>query len=188
MSDLVPTPIPGTENARSPFFSHDGLQIGFYANGQLKRVAVTGGAPVPIGAADSNLYGASWADNDMIYFGQGREGIWQVLGTGGTPEIVIEVQDGERAHGPQLLPGGEWLLFTLRRGGSWNDSSIVAQSLVNEDERVVLIQGGTEGRWVPTGHLVYVLDGTLFAVTFDPGVMEPPAGATSMVEGIMMQP
>ena len=184
IGDLVPTPISGTENALSPFFSHDGQQIGFYANDQLKRVAVTGGAPVSVGATASNLYGASWADNDMIYFGLGAEGIWQVPGTGGTPEVVIEVQDGERAHGPQLLPGGEWLLFTLRStGGDWSAASIVAQSLVTGD-RVELIQGGTEGRWVPTGHLVYVLDGTLFAVVFDPGTMEPSSGATSMVEGI----
>ncbi|MCH7825567.1 MAG: serine/threonine-protein kinase, partial [Acidobacteria bacterium] len=187
IGDLVPTPISGTENARSPFFSHDGQQVGFQANfDQLKRVAVTGGAPVLIDTIGA-IFGASWADNDMIYFGQGAGGIWQVPGTGGTPEIVIEMQDGERAHGPQLLPGGEWLLFTvLTSGGNWNDASIVAQSLVTED-RVELIQGGTEGRWVPTGHLVYVLDGTLFAVAFDPGVMEPPAGATSMVEGIRMR-
>ena len=82
IGDLVPTPISGTENALSPFFSHDGQQIGFYANDQLKRVAVTGGAPVSVGATASNLYGASWADNDMIYFGLGAEGIWQVPGTG----------------------------------------------------------------------------------------------------------
>ena len=185
IDDLVPTPIPGTEDARSPFFSHDGQQVGFeeQGSGQLKRVAVTGGTPVPIDVIGP-IFGASWADNDMIYLGQGPEGIWQVPGTGGTPQPVVEMQDGERAHGPQLLPGAEWLLFTLRMSGnSWNEASIVAQSLVTED-RVVLIQGGTEGRWVPTGHLVYVLDGTLFAVAFDPGVMEPPSGATSMVEGI----
>ena len=188
IDDLVATPIPGTERARSPFFSHDGQQVGFEDNesDQLKRVAVTGGAPVLIDAI-GEIFGASWADNDMIYFGQGAEGIWQVPGTGGTPEIVIEMQDGDRAHGPQLLPGGEWLLFTvLSTGGDWNAASIVAQSLVTGD-RVELIQGGTEGRWVPTGHLVYVLDGTLFPVAFDPGVMEPPAGATSMIQGIRMR-
>ena len=44
----------------------------------------------------------------------------------------------------------------------------------------------TEGRWVPTGHIVYVRDGTLLAVAFDPGAMEPPSGSTSIVEGIRM--
>ncbi len=184
LGDLVPTPIPGTETARTPFFSPDGQQIGFATEdpGQLKRVSTTGGAPVVLGPA-SNPYGASWADNGMIYFGQGSEGIWQVPGTGGTPEVVIDVQDGEEAHGPQLLPGGEWLLFTLRSGGGWADAKIVADSLVTGD-RVVLIEGGTDGRWVPTGHLVYTLATTLFAVAFDPEVMEPPTGATSVVEGV----
>jgi len=100
-------------------------------------------------------------------------------------EVLIELQDGEWAYGPQLLPGGEWLLFTLAtRDRAWNEASIVAQSLVTS-QRVVLIQG-TEGRWVPTGHLVYVQQGTLFAVAFDPEVMEPPSGPASMVEGIRM--
>ncbi|MFQ5742984.1 MAG: protein kinase [Acidobacteriota bacterium] len=187
IGDLEPTPIPGTEGGRTPFFSPDGQQIGFWTNepDQLRRVAVSGGAPVPIGAAE-NLYGASWAANDMIYFGQGNDGIWQVPGTGGTPEVVIEMQDDEYAHGPQLLPGGEWLLFTLASTpGGWNEASIVAQSLVTA-QRVELIRGGTEGRWVPTGHIVYVLDGTLFAVPFDPRAMEPPSAPASMVEEIRM--
>jgi len=185
LGDIVPTPIPGTESARSPFFSHDGQEVGFLDgdSDQLKRVAVTGGAPVVIGAS-SEIFGASWADNDMIYFGRPPEGIWQVPGAGGTPEIVIEVQDNERAYGPQLLPGGEWLLFTLQSDTrEWDEASIVAQSLATQ-ERVVLIEGGTDGRWVPTGHLVYVLDGTLFAVAFDPRSIEPLSGSASMIEGI----
>ncbi len=186
IGDLVPTPIAGTEGASTPFFSPDGQQIGFSARDEarLKRVAITGGAPVVLGSVD-RVYGASWADDGMIYFAQGPEGIWRVPGTGGTPKLVIETQDDEAVHGPQLLPGGEWLPFTLARAarGGWNEASIVAQSLVTE-RRVVLIEGGKEGRWVPTGHLVYVLEGTLLALTFDPDVVEPPSGPVPMVEDV----
>ncbi len=77
------------------------------------------------------------------------------------------MEEGEQAHGPQLLPGGEWLLFTLRSGpGSWNDASIVAQP-VSGGEPKVLVSGGTDGRYVPTGHIVYSLEGNLLAVPFD---------------------
>lgn len=184
IGDLVPTPIPGTEGARTPFFSPDGQQIGFATEEQLKRISITGGAAVVVGPS-SNPYGASWADNGTIYFGQGGRGIWQVPGTGGTPEVVIEVLDGEQAHGPQVLPGGEWLMFTLRGGRGWNGASIVAQSLVT-GERIILVEGGTDGRWVPTGHLVYARSATLFAVAFDPASMESPARPVSMVEGVRM--
>jgi hypothetical protein len=89
LDQLHATPLAGTEvEARSPFFSPDGQWIGFYAAGQLKRVAVTGGAPVTVGAAD-NPWGASWGADDMILYGQGAQGIWRVPGTGGIPERLI---------------------------------------------------------------------------------------------------
>ena len=95
-------------------------------------------------------------------------GIWRVPVTGGAPEAVITVADGESAHGPQLLPGGEWVLFTLRPPGvdSWDDSQIVMESL-RTGERVIVIEGGRDARYLNTGHIVYVLDNTLLAVSFD---------------------
>ena len=131
LDQVTPVLVAGTDgNAREPFFSADGAWIGFYAAGQLKKVAVSGGAAVTLGDAD-NSFGASWGADDMILYGQGSNGIWQVPGTSGPPEMVIAVEDGELAHGPQMLPGDEWVLFTLRPAGvtSWDESQIVMQSL-----------------------------------------------------------
>ncbi len=179
------TPIPGTDDDPfSPFFSPDSRQIGYYADGHMKRVAVTGGAAVSLGAIVGAPFGASWADNDMIYFGQGAGGIWQIPGTGGAAEVVIEMEAGEFADGAQLLPGGEWLLFALASSAQgWNDAAIVAQSLVSGD-RKLLIPGGSHPRYVPTGHLVYGHTGTLFAVPFDVSRIEAVPGPVSVVEGV----
>ncbi len=184
LDDLEAIPLRGTDNPTSPFFSPDGQQLGFWSapDDQIKRIAVTGGAPVSLASA-GNLYGASWAEDGMIYYGQGPGGIWRVSENGGEPENIIPMDSGQSAHGPQLLPGGEWVLFTEATGLGWNEGSIVAESLIT-GERVELIAGGTEGRWVPTGHIVYVRDGTLFAVPFDLGAMEVTSGPASMVEGI----
>ena len=159
IDDLVATPIRGTELTRVPFFSPDGQQLGFWGNdGQIKSISVAGGAPVSLGSAPEFPYGASWADDGYIYFGQGPSGILRVSETGGEPESVVQMEAGEQAHGPQLLPGGEWLLFTLRSGsGSWSDASIVARP-VSGGERKVLVTGGTDGGYVPTGHIVYSRD------------------------------
>ena len=75
--------VPGAEvGAAGPFFSADGQSIGFYVDGQLKKVAVSGGATVTI--ADTPIpFGASWGADDMILYGQ-PDSIWQVLGTSGT--------------------------------------------------------------------------------------------------------
>jgi len=108
----------------------------------------------------------------------------RVSENGGDPEVVVQMEEGEQAHGPQLLPGGEWLLFTLNSGSStWDEASIVAQSL-SDGERKLLVAGGTDGRYVPTGHIVYSLGGDLVAVPFNVDSVEATGGAVSVVEGV----
>ena len=168
MDQMEATFLSGSEEAREAFFSADGQWLGFYADGQLKRVSISGGAPVTLGAAD-NPFGASWGADDTILFGQ-SDGIWRVPGTGGTPERIISVEEGEAVLGPQMLPGGDFVLFTLRPSGttSWDASQIIVQSLASS-ERTVLIEGGRDARYVPTGHLVYGLEGDTAGASVRPG-------------------
>ena len=184
MDQMEATPVRGTEGgARSPFFSPDGEWVGFWVGGQLKRVAIRGGAPVSLCEAQ-NPWGARWGADDTIVFGQRGAGIMQVSADGGTPEVLVAVDGtGEVAHGPQVLPGEEAVLFTLGDGTNWDDAQIVVHSL-ETGERKVLIEG-RDARYVPTGHLVYVLDGTLLAVPFDVDELEVTGGPVPMVEGVM---
>ena len=185
VDQLQAVQVPGTEaEARGPFFSADGQSIGFWAAGQLNKVSVSGGAPVSIADVPELPYGASWGGDDMILYGQ-PEGIMQVPGASGTPELLIPVDESETVFRPQMLPGGEWVLFTVRRPGqaSWDEAQIVAQS-VTTAERTVLIDGGRDGRYVPTGHLVYGLNGVLFAVPFDVASRQVTGGPVPLVEGV----
>ena len=187
VDQLEATPLAGTnERTRNPFFSPDGQWIGYWAGSsrQLKKISIGGGAPVVVGDAGAP-WGASWGTDDTILFGQGPDGIWQVPGTGGTPAQIITMEEEERAHGPQMLPGGEWVLFTLRLGfdTAWDQAQIVAQSMAT-GERKVLIDGGRDGRYVPTGHLVYALDGVILGVPFDLETRAVTGGAVPLVEGI----
>ena len=89
------------------------------------------------------------------------------------------------AQGPQVLPNGEAVLFTLATSTApdrWDKATIVVQSL--KGQRKTLVEGGSDARYLPTGHLVYALGGTLFAVVFDAQRLEVKGGPVPIVEGV----
>jgi Tol biopolymer transport system component len=190
MDQLEPVPIHGTEDigtgrATTPFFSPDGQWIGFWHSGQLKKVSIMGGAPVVLCLADNPL-GASWTAENTILYGEGTAGIWRVSGDGGMPENVVKVDAGQIASGPEILPGGRAILFTLTRK-NLNTAQIVVQSL-DTGVRHVVVEKGTDARYVPTGHLVYALGNTLLAVPFDASSVRVTAGPVSLVEDVARTP
>ena len=133
----------------------------------------------------TNPFGASWGADNTIVFGQ-PEGVMRVSANGGTPELLVATEKGEQVHGPQMLPGGRWVLFSLTRGSGdtrWDVAEIVAQSL-ESGERKVLWRGGSDARYVPTGHLIYALDDALFALPFDLERLEVSGGPVPLLAGL----
>ena len=128
----------------------------------------------------------SWgADGIAFVRGDGR-GVLRVSPNGGTPELLISLGNDEYASDPQVLPGGQAVLFTLAKGTSsdrWDKAQVVVQSL-KSGERKTLIEGGSDARYVPTGHLVYALGGTVFAVPFDLRRLQVTGGPVPIVEGV----
>jgi len=152
----------------SPVFAPDGDSIAFFATNALKRIPLSGGTPTTIATFNTAPFGVSWSAADIVV-GQGRGGVVRVPAIGGTPEQVVTVGADEWTYGPQMLPGTRTLMYTLGKGPAeerWDKAQIVAQSLVDGTKRV-LIDGGSDARYLPTGHLVYALGGTIFAVPFD---------------------
>ncbi len=177
--DTVPArPISGPEeNLTNPFFSPDGQWLGFFQGGQLKRIPVGGGAAVTICPA-TNPFGANWEADGTILFGQPK-GIMRVSADGGVPQLVIPAGDGERIHGPQLLPDAISVLFTATTG-SWDEARIVVQSL-NTGARKVLVESGRDSHYVQSGHLLYVQGTDLFAKAFDVNRLAVQGGTVSLV-------
>ncbi len=182
MDSLEATPVPGTteQNVTTPFFSPDGMSVGYFQNGQLKRIAVNGGGPRVIAPA-TRSFGASWVADGTILFSQ-PQGILRVSAEGGTPELVIPAEEGERFDYPQLLPGGRTVLLS-RTTGTWDEADVVAVSLAT-GARQVLVPGGSAARYLPTGHLAYTLDARLFAVAFDPDSLAVSGEGVPLVDGV----
>jgi eukaryotic-like serine/threonine-protein kinase len=163
--DLVePTAITGTDGATDPFISPDGAWVGFVSAGSLKRVPINGGAPQTITAV-AGLYGASWADDDSIVYGQSRTGIFKVRASGGTPTRLTTVEDrnGEIVHMvPHVLPGGRVALFAVRR----KDTVVIEVLDLGTGERKSLLEGSNP-QYTSTGHLAFTRGATVYTAPFD---------------------
>ncbi|MEC4688706.1 MAG: hypothetical protein VST64_10440, partial [Nitrospirota bacterium] len=185
MAEPEATPIPGTDSARSVFFSPDGESVGFWSQGgKLKKVSISGGASLTLCDAGV-VWGASWGLDDTIVYGQSPEGILRVSANGGTPEVLIGAE-GHRFRQPEILPGGKAILFTAAASdGSWGDRAQIRVQLLETGAQRVLVQGGTDARYVPTGHLVYSLAGSLLAVPFDLDRLEVTGGPVPLLESVM---
>jgi serine/threonine-protein kinase len=161
--------LPGTENGSEPFFSPDGQWVGFWANGKMKKVAVAGSAAVTLCDA-ARVLGGAWGADDNIVASLGiTGGLFRVPAGGGTPVPLTKPADrGEITHRwPQILPDGQSVLFTAHHASdSFDIADIALLSLKTGQWRTVL-HGGYYGRYLPSGHLVYINQGNLFAVPFD---------------------
>jgi serine/threonine protein kinase/Tol biopolymer transport system component len=186
MDSMESKPIPGTEGAVSPFFSPDGQWVGFFAVGKLMKVSVSGGAALSLGNSTFPR-GASWGSQAMIAFVPATAGaLQQVSEAGGTPKPLTRLDKAEvNQRWPEFLPGGKAVLFAAGpTTTNWANAQVAVQS-VGTGERRNLIQGATQPRYAPAGHLVYAQGGSLMAVPFDPKRLEVTGTAVPVVEGVL---
>jgi Tol biopolymer transport system component len=169
-------PLPDTHGATFPAWSPDGRSIAYFADNQLKRVDIAGGAPVSLCAAETIGAlpgGASWNSNGVILI-SGASGLQRASSSPGAPMPVTKADPSRRelAHGfPQFLPDGDRFLYFI-----WSDDSNVqgmyAASLSAPGRRTLLLRTPSKAVFVPEhdGHPAYLLwmrDRTLLAQRID---------------------
>jgi hypothetical protein len=193
-TEALPSPAGGRGNTGfpiQPVFSPDGGSVAYWQGSQLKRVSVSGGVPEVIcsclGDSDATaLTGMTWTD-DVILFARRFEhgGIWEVPSAGGTAERIIPAEREQLFQSPQRLPDRKHVLFTIVPGEHWDRASIVVQSL-ESGERRTLIEG-VDGRYAPTGHLLFGKDGDVQAVKLDPARYTVAGKASPLLDGVAQQ-
>ena len=162
-----------TDNADFPFWSPDGRYLGFFANGQLKKIdTLLGSHQVLCDAPPGSTPGAAWGPDGVILFG-GPEGISRISASGGEPSLVTRTDRsrGETSHYfPQFLPDGRRFLF-LVLSSKEETRGIHVGSLDSQDTRFLL---GTELRaaYAEPGYILFVRGGTLFARGLDVSDLE----------------
>ncbi|HXW06986.1 MAG TPA: protein kinase [Vicinamibacterales bacterium] len=192
LSDAESRAVAGADPGIQPAFSPAGDAIVFWDDRALKRVAANGSVPVTVCEVAPAPLGLDWTDQGILFVDPGG-GIKRVSPNGGTPTTLVPPADGA-IQGVQLLPDGDTLLFTVARGGAlgqlrvgdaelWDKAEIVVQS-IRTGERRTLLEGGSDARYLPSGHLTYMAEGTMLAVPFDVGARAVTGAAVPVVEGI----
>ena len=188
--DADATIIPGTEGASYPTFSPNGLGIAFVQRSGtgivLKKIPIAGGPAQPL-ATSREMRNANWTNDGRIMWA-GQDGTLVSVPTAGGDATVLFKADGNlTTSAQQLLPGpGNSVLLTLTEGRSLVNAEIVVVKLGTGEKKTVQANA-TVGRLLPSGHLVFVRGGALWAAPFDSDRLEVVGTAVPVVQGVRVE-
>jgi serine/threonine protein kinase len=176
LSSLSPQPIAGTDNAYGPFWSPDSRQIGFFADGKLKRVDFGGGQASTLADAP-NGRGGAWSSNGEIVFSPDISNVlYRVRANGGVPtQLTTFVAVPATTHRwPYFMPDGKHLLFLaqgLPRSFSTGDGKTVSASIyavsVDSGEVKLVLRSSRRAIFSEPGYLLFFGGANLLGQRFD---------------------
>jgi len=188
LDQLNATILTGTERATALFFSPDGQWIAFFADGVLKKVSTNGGAVVSLGEAP-RAAGGWWADDGTIVIGGIGRGVMRLPAAGGQSTPVTTLEKDELGHAwPQMLPGGRGVVYSVPATANSPGSAVIKARTLPDGESKTIVPGAYFPRYVPSGHLTFLQNGTLFAVPFDADSLAVRGAAVPVLENVAAAP
>jgi eukaryotic-like serine/threonine-protein kinase len=181
LDSLKAEPLPATDGANGPFWSPDSHFIAYFSNHKLLKIEISGGRPQTL--CDVGEYGGgTWNRDGVILFG-GSEGLYRVSAQGGTPVLATKASAKEEAHRwPYFLPDGRHFVF-LGDAGTTEDHHIRVGTLDSQETEILF---GAISRIVYAlpGYLLYVNQGALVTVPFNPSTLKVTGEVATIAERI----
>ncbi len=166
--------LPGTEDARLPFWSPDSRHIGFFTRDKVKKTDPAGGAPSTIcNVGGSAPRGGTWSKEGIILYSPSvGSPLLRVSSDGGTPVAATKPDSAGAGIGahfwPWFLPDGRRFLYVSV--GSWTDraASEVCIGSLDGGEPIKIVQtpAAYPVAYAPGGYLLFIQEG-LVAQTLD---------------------
>jgi eukaryotic-like serine/threonine-protein kinase len=161
----------GTQGASYPFWSPDGRFIGFFADGKLKKVDVSGGQ-VQVLCDAPNGRGGTWnRDGVIVFTPDGLGGLSRVSSSGGSPVEMTkpDTSRSETSHRwPVFLPDGKHFLYLAANFTGLLEHNAIFLGSLDSEERRLLVSSSANVAYAEPGYLLYLRDNeTLVAQAFD---------------------
>ena len=167
-------------------FSPDGEWLAYIAGSDLMKASVAGGAAQII--AESVTIAVEWTEDDTLIISDNNYRLWLVSASSGEMERVniATISDVEAHVYARYLPGDNTILFT--RGENYTAAAGPIRNVeifnISENESRLLIQNAINATYSPTGHIVFMRDGSLWAAPFDAVDLQVTGSEVMLVEGI----
>lgn len=181
---LEARPLSGTDGAAGPFWSPDGLTVGFFAQSKLKRISLATGDVATVCEAQAGGGGGTWNRAGVILFAPGLDGgLYRVAAAGGapTPVTTIDPAHEEASHlWPVFLPDGTHFVFRIM---GRDDSGTYVGSLDSPEHKRVSAETSSLGFTLPD-YLVFERDRTVMAQRMDLSRLELTGEPMRVAEGV----
>jgi Tol biopolymer transport system component len=193
---LDPVAIGPAGQLQSLSISTDGQWIGYVdgATRSLMKINIAGGAALTVcGNLPAAPSSAAWGTNDLIVFAISERtdaaGLWSVPAAGGTPQRILGPEQGrqELLRRPAFLPSGRTVLFDTGAVGASIDTMQVEALDIESGKRTVVLRGGVQPQYLPSGHLVYATEGAMRAVRFDAATLAVTGAPVQVLDGVVAE-
>jgi eukaryotic-like serine/threonine-protein kinase len=187
LNSAAAQPLEGTDGANYPFWSPDGRSIGFFSNGKLNRIDLSGGSLLALADAP-DARGGSWgADGTILFAPSGNGPLFRVPASGGPTQQVTQLSPSRKDFGhrfPQFLPDGKHFLFYVLSAVAAN-SGVYTGSLDGGEPKLVF-QNDSSALYVPPHYLLFVRQGTLMSTRFDAASLRLSGELTAVTEHVAL--
>jgi serine/threonine protein kinase/Tol biopolymer transport system component len=191
LNALTAERLPATDGGFYPFWAPDSRQVGFFANGKLKKVDVTGGSVLTLCDAPAGRGGTWNRDGVIVFAPHWLGGLSRISASGGIPVAITHtdsLQNQWTHRWPHFLPDGNRFLYLVRMGSLTTDSSsrLWVGSLDGSVNRALMRSVSNAG--YAHGHIIFLRERTLMAQRFDAGKAEPRGDPVPVAEGVFFNP
>jgi serine/threonine protein kinase/Tol biopolymer transport system component len=188
----APRPLAGTEGASSLFWSPDNRFIGFFADGKIKKVDVSGGVPTVVCAATAPFGGGTWGEGTIVFSmpDKGTYRLWKVAEDGGgqPADALPDASTSKETYGAELrpwfLPDGRTLLYVSALQGQ---RRAVYVGRLDSTDREKVVETDSSNAQYANGYLLFLRGATLMAQPFDEKRLTVTGSPTPLVESVQRQ-